>query len=59
MKMNKDDYAQYRSNNTTLERLFEDDCYIHEISKLGKKGKNSSFPVDNNRRKWSLHPLAV
>lgn len=24
-----------------------------------KKGKNSSFPVDDNREKWSLHPLAV
>lgn len=57
--MNEDDYAQYRSNNTTLECLFEDDYYIHEIGKLDKKGKNSSFPVDDNCGKWSLHPLVV
>lgn len=43
----KKSYAQHRSNSTTLASLLGDDHHIHEIGKLGKKGKTLSFPMDD------------
>lgn len=59
MKTCKEDYAQYRSNSTALACPLKDDYYIHQIGKSGKKGRNSSYPVDGNPGKWPFHPLAM
>lgn len=55
----KENYTQHRRSSATLACPLVDSYYVDEIGKWDKKGKNSSFPMDNNPGKWLLNPLAV